>query len=53
MTKATGCPVEPVVSPPFRGIEVGSNEGFENCKRGVTMDSAYLKADSPGKEETQ
>jgi len=48
MMKATGCPVEPAVSPSFRGIEVGSNEGIEHCKRGGTIGE-----DIPGKEQLE
>ncbi len=41
MTTATGARLSQR-SPPIRGTEVGSIEGIENKKRGVTMDSAYL-----------
>ena len=37
MTKQLDARFESVVSPSFRGIEVGSNEGIENFKRGGIM----------------
>jgi signal transduction histidine kinase len=40
-----------VVSPPFRGIEVGSNEGSKNFKRGVKIGSAYSERMAPGKSK--